>query len=733
MSRCKQPAVRSPRRLAPGAGLDGAPAGAGRRNARWAVLGVGLRLFLLALSGLGWLLAGAAPAAAHAEVLVANPRPGIGVPQPPGTVVLKFSEPLQPRLSRIQILDSSGDDVGEGATMAVPGDDAAMQRKLGFMRPGEYRVRWTTVSRIDNHTLKGVYTFGVGRATEGAEGIADSPLDSEGLLGLVGRFVGLGGLSLWAGMAVLGGVSLRAGVSPATLARLGRWAPIATLAGMGLAALSAAVVASGSLTGLSSFLLDTRSGQLRLVLLAAAATAATVPWSRRLLRGALAGLAVFAEAASGHAAGAPIPGLATASFALHLFAVGVWLFAITASVLAGRGVLAALRAFSPAAVAAAGAVGLTGVTNSLFELRHLGDLVSSGYGAAVLGKVAAFAAMVAFGLIHQRRRSHPDPTTNRLILPLRDELAGGIVALLVATALVGFPNPPREAAAAKRGVGPDPVLADLARRDALSLAGASGPFVVGLTILPPRPGPIETRVHVIGVSAGDGLRAAHVRATSPTGSLDLPLAPCGLGCFAGRGDLPGPGTWRFDVGLASNRGPVEVTTTAALPSPDGHAELERALQSMERLRSAQLEESLSGSQGGPVIRSDYAFSAPDAMRFHISTGADVVFIAGRSFNRSGPSAPWQASPAASPFRWPQDYFRSFWATPAAVRILGEADIDGARSRIIGFVRPDLPAWFRLWVGVDDGRVRRMEMRTGGHLMDHSYRGFDQPIEIPPPL
>jgi hypothetical protein len=143
-----------------------------------------------------------------------------------------------------------------------------MQRKLGFVRPGEYRVRWTTVSRIDNHTLKGSYTFGVGRATEGAERLADSPLDSEGLLGLVGRFVGLGGLSLWAGMAVLGGTALRAGVRPEALARLGRWAPIAALGGMALAAMSAAVVASGSPSRVSAFLLDSRSGQLRLVLLA---------------------------------------------------------------------------------------------------------------------------------------------------------------------------------------------------------------------------------------------------------------------------------------------------------------------------------------------------------------------------------------------------------------------------------------------------------------------------------
>lgn len=158
------------------------------------------------------------------------------------------------------MLDASGDDVAEGVTEAVPGDEAAMQRKLGRLPPGEYRVRWTTVSRIDSHTLKGEYTFAVGRSAEGAERLADSPLDSDGVPGLIGRFVGLAGLSLWAGMATLGHVALQAGISPAVLSRLGRWAPVSVLVGMGLAAFSAAF------------------------LLAAAGAGALVPWHRRLPR-----------------------------------------------------------------------------------------------------------------------------------------------------------------------------------------------------------------------------------------------------------------------------------------------------------------------------------------------------------------------------------------------------------------------------------------------------------------
>lgn len=44
--------------------------------------------------------------------------------------------------------------------------------------------------------------------------------------------------------------------------------------------------------------------------------------------------------------------------------------------------------------------------------------------------------------------------------------------------------------------------------------------------------------------------------------------------------------------------------------------------------------------------------------------------------------------------------------------------------MIAFARPELPAWIRLWVGVDDGLVHREQMRADGHLMDRTYSEFD---------
>jgi hypothetical protein len=68
----------------------------------------------------------------------------------------------------------------------------------------------------------------------------------------------------------------------------------------------------------------------------------------------------------------------------------------------------------------------------------------------------------------------------------------------------------------------------------------------------------------------------------------------------------------------------------------------------------------------------------------------------------------------------------------AVRLLGSEEVEGAPSRVVAFLRPDLPAWFRIWVGAEDGLVRREQMLAEGHLMDHWYRDFNAPVEIPAP-
>lgn len=104
------------------------------------------------------LVAGAIPAAflliaapavtdAHAELVLASPAPGTGLAQAPAAVVIKFSEQLNLSLSRIEVLDASGADVGSGPTEAVAGDAQAMRRPLGLFPTGQYTVRWGACPR----------------------------------------------------------------------------------------------------------------------------------------------------------------------------------------------------------------------------------------------------------------------------------------------------------------------------------------------------------------------------------------------------------------------------------------------------------------------------------------------------------------------------------------------------------------------------------------------------------
>ncbi len=697
--------------------VPGAHAGAlVRLAAAWAVV-------------LGAVVASAPPAAAHAALEAANPAPGRGFAQAPPAVALRFSEPLHRGLSRVEVRGPNGRDVGVGATQPVERDASAMRRKLGLLRPGTYRVRWVSVSKLDGHTLRGSYSFGVGTAADGDERQQASPVDSEGWLGLVGRWTAIVGLTMWIGVVVLAGVVRRGGLAPSRLALLSRSGPYLALVGTSASVASTALVSTGSVTKVAEVLSGGQSGQLRTVELVAALAGTLVPPRLRAVQAPLVALAVLAEVASGHAAASVAPSVATASAAVHLGAVGVWLVALVGAV-AAPSTRRFLAAVWPAAVAAAVVVALTGTLNAVVELSRPSDLWSTGYGQAILVKIVILVVMGGLGLSHQMLRRRPAAGDASLRRPVRLELVAGGLALAAATALVGFPNPPRSVEAAERSAGEDPVLAGLASRDALSLAEASGPFVVALTVLPPRPGPVEYRVNVVGLEAGDGFGDVVVRASGPSGvAAALPLAACGPGCFRASGRIGDAGPWSFRVTAASTRTPVDVAFAADLPTADGRAALERSVAALERLRSMAMQEDLRGSSDGPVIAARYRFSAPAAFELAIRDRTQIV-IGSRSYERARPGSPWTSMAwPGRPFRWPGGYYRSVWQAAAAVRVLGSEELDGQPMTVIAFVRPELPAWIRLWVGVHDGLVHREQMKAGGHLMDRTYTEFNTSMPL----
>lgn len=675
-----------------------------------------------------------APAAtlAHAELVLASPEPGTGLAQAPAAVIIKFSEPLNVALSRIEVFDGSGADVGQGPTLVVAGDPRAMRRPLGLLPTGQYKVAWTSVSALDGHTLRGTYSFAVGTGADPGTTLADSPLDSEGPLGLIGRFAALVALGTWLASVLLRRPSRKAGLDPAKTARIARLGPAIAFAGTALSIVSTTLVATGSLTAIGG-VLASPSGEARLVVLAA--TALGVLFGSRFPPVAivLAGLAIFAEAASGHAASSVLPPVAIASFAIHLAAVGVWVYAIAASLLAAPDLRRALGRFTPYAVGAAVLTAATGLVNAVLELADPADLVQTAYGLVLVVKSIAFVLMASFGLLHFAWRRRPATAEPMPRSPLRAEAVAAVVALILATLLVGFPNPPREAEASAASLTTtDPVLAGLGGRDALSIADASGLFIVGLTVLSPRPGPAQIRVQVLGVDAGDGLRNARFTAGSGDASVTIALGEsCGLGCFTGNANFEKAGDWRLGVSIDTNRGPISIEASVPLPAPDGSAALAHALSSEEGLKTAVLTEKLRGNADGPTIVATYKFQAPD--RAEITVNDSTQILAGlEQFRRTG-SGPWDKSTFPAPgFSWPTGYYRDFWHGAAAVRVLGTETVDGVPSEIIAFVRPDIPAWFRVWVGTSDGLLRRADMRAEGHIMNQAYTQLNGPITVTTP-
>jgi len=88
----------------------------------------------------------------------------------------------------------------------------------------------------------------------------------------------------------------------------------------------------------------------------------------------LAAVAIVAEAASGHAASSVLPAVAIPSLAIHLSAVGIWIYAIGGSLLAAPSVRRALGMFTPYAVTAAVLTAGTGLVNAVLELADPADV-----------------------------------------------------------------------------------------------------------------------------------------------------------------------------------------------------------------------------------------------------------------------------------------------------------------------------------------------------------------------
>jgi copper transport protein len=690
------------------------------------------RTVLVAGFALALTLAVAAPASAHAALVGAAPAPGSSVPQAPGAVVLHFSEAVDHSRSTLAVTGPGGRDASAGPTQAVPNDGRALRRPLGLERPGRYDVTWTSVSLDDGHVESGRYSFGIGTTAPAARHSGGGAASSEGLLGLSSQLLLVVGLTLWVGALLLSRAAIHAGVAPANLAVVRVASPGLVLIAVVVRA-GAAAASSPTLGRVAPTILAGRAGELGTLLVAAAAAVGLLARTRPPIALPAALIALVAHAAAGHAGSARLPAVAVGVLVVHLAAAGVWLFAITAALLARR-LRRASRILSPYAIAAAVMVASTGVAGAVLERVGPGQLLTTGYGRVLVVKASVFAAVAGLGGWQAYRR-RGRARTRTLTTPVRLEAAAAGLALIVASVLAASPPPTTFSpllASAGTGSVLGSVLGSLDGGQAVSVADATGPYVVGLTISPAQAGPVSTRVEILSTNANDVFSDVSVHATAADSpSVTVPLRAVGAGGFAGGGRIARNGDWSFGVSFLARGVLRQVTLALTLPAPDGAGVLAEAFAAEERLTSVRLHETLRSDVGSAPITTDYQFRAPDSFAF-TADGAHEIDIGALAYRREQPSGSWTAENTGVAFGWPSPYFRQAWANATATRVVGADIIDGVPSHIVAFVRPDLPAWFELWIGDSDGLVRREEMRAEGHLMQHDYAAFNAPALIAPP-
>ncbi|MEU5364952.1 copper resistance protein CopC [Streptomyces sp. NPDC005925] len=397
----------------------------------------------LFLAVAGALLAGAAPASAHAALTGSDPRQGAVVDRAPNRVTLTFSEEVAMSGGALRVLDPQGKRVDSGTPARVSGTTYGVGLHSG-LPDGTYTVTYQVVS-ADSHPVAGAYTFSVGAPSKTSVPLAAQAAGG----GIVGFLYGAGRYVSYAGYAVLvGGAAFVLACWP----RGSGVRAVQRFVASGWVALTAATLAllllRGSYTGsgkagdvvdldLLGQVLQTKAGSAlvsRLLLLAAAALFVAMLFGaydkradeekRDLTFGLALGGSVVAAglaatwAMAEHASTGLQPGIAMPVDVLHLLAVATWFGGLTTLLVAlhrapaGTPVTAtAVRRFSRVALSSVVALVATGAYQSWRQLGSWSAFTETRYGQLLLVKLGLVAAVVGLAWFSRRWTARLADTT----------------------------------------------------------------------------------------------------------------------------------------------------------------------------------------------------------------------------------------------------------------------------------------------------------------------------------
>jgi copper transport protein len=242
---------------------------------------------------------------------------------------------------------------------------------------------------------------------------------------------------------------------------------------------------------------------------------------------------------------------------VHLAAAALWIGGLTGLVVAFRTTVdpthlgRMVGRFSRAAVVSVLVIAATGIGMTWIVLPAPGDLVSTGYGLALLAKVALVVVVVALGAYNNRRlvpvvsagaATSPAPR-RRLARIVQVEVVLLLAAVAVTAVLVARSPVTSTSAAAPPGTVP---------ADAVELALSNGAGTASLSVAPGRAGTNEMRL-VLRDPAGRPLEPVDtptVELTEPSlqlGPLRPVVHPLTVGEFHVIADIPIAGSWDVTI------------------------------------------------------------------------------------------------------------------------------------------------------------------------------------------
>lgn len=529
--------------------------------------------------------------AAHAFLESSDPAANAVLPAAPGTVTLRFTEPLETSYSKADLFDGAGTQIAGTASAIGPDPNTMTVEIPPGLANGTYSLLWRTLSTVDGHTAQGYLPFTVGSQADVR--IVAPPVSNATASAIpewalsVSRWLALLALVAVAAIWPIWLLVVRPAISPVwqlgpKITRRVRgfaagaitFALLANLVALIVQALSIAG-ADNLLRGLTTTLGETRYGTWWLIrvglLLIFSALLMGVGWwwpGRRKLTTRLTLVAALLLpipfSMISHAGAEPV-GRATAiafDYA-HLLGASIWagglLFLLVALAPAVRDLTPsgqrvvlgrAIPSFSLLALIAWGVMALTGFYSAWLQVGNFQALTTTPYGQTLILKLILIVPLLllgAFNLAIVSRKLRQAETearvegwSNHFVTALVAEAVVVTLLLGVVGMLIGTP-PARQVMQQEAGRLRIPLDAD----------GQTGTLII-------TPGTVGQNHYRLELGSGHeahlrnpAITDATLRFELPeqrTGQIDVPLIAAPSGGYEAHGsELALPGDWQMQV------------------------------------------------------------------------------------------------------------------------------------------------------------------------------------------